>query len=219
MAGNGYKYGYTGPPFNFLGNFCTTQWNAFTSWVNARTVDFPAIQQHYQIRAAQLRKTAGALDQFYSTLNDEKLSPTFNKLTWKPGTEGWFGYVNRNDHLPMAVVYQMKGYMKDRLERQDEGVFAMNHVRNVIEKTEDKAQRANEATASIATLINRISSYFNQPEYAAVLVKDQSDVYPTGSSQPRYRVSQLDVPTQWEREQAAHQLTPGGPTNIKETGQ
>jgi hypothetical protein len=219
MSGNGYKYGYTGPPFNFLGNFCTTQYNAFTSYVNSHIGDFPAIQQHYQIRAAQLRKTAGALGQFYSTVNDEMLTPTFNKLTWKPGPQGWFGYVNRNDQLPMVAMHGIKGYMKERLQRQDEGVFTMNHIRNVIEKTEDRAQRSNEATATIPTLFAKVASYFNQPEYAAVLVKDQSDVYPTGSSQPRYRVAQLDVPTQWEQEQSAHQLTPGGPTNTKETGQ
>lgn len=219
MAGNGYVYGYTGPPFNFLGTLSQTQYNAFQKYVNSHIGDFPAIQLHYQIRAAQLRKTAGALGQFYSTLNDEKLSPTFNKLTWKPGPNGWFGYVNRNDQLPMVAMHGIKGHMRERLQRQDEGVFTMNHIRNVVEKTEDKAQRANEATTSIPTLFSKINSYFNQPSYQAVLVKDTTDVYPPSTTQPRFRVHQLDVPTQWEQEQGAHQLTQGGPTNTKETGQ
>jgi hypothetical protein len=219
MAGNGYIYGYAGPPFNFLGHMSQSQFNAFQKYVNSHTGDFPAIQLHYQIRAAQLRKTAGVLGQFYSTVNDEQLAPTFNKLTWKPAPEGWFGYVNRNDQLPMAAMWRVKHFMRERLQRQDEGVFAMNHVRNVIEKTEDKAQGANEATTGISSLFSKINSYFNQPEYEAVLVKDTTDVYPAGTTQPRFRVAQLDAPTQWEREQAAHQLTQGGPTNTKETGQ
>lgn len=216
---NGYVYGYKGPPYNFLGHFSQTQYNSFQGYVNSHTGDFPAIQLHYQIRAAQLRKTAGALGQYYTTLNNETLIPTFNKLTWKPGPNGWFGYLNRNDQLPMVAMSGIKGYMRDRLERQDEGVFTMNHIRNVIEKTEDKAQKANEAPGTIPTLFNKINSYFNQPEYGAVLVKDTTDVYPAGTSQPRFRIQQLDVPTQWEQEQGAHQLTQGGPTNTKETGQ
>lgn len=209
MAGNGYIYGYTGPPFNFLGHFCTTQWNAFTTWVNAHTGNFPAIQQFYQIRAAQLRRTAGALEQFYAKNNDEVLTPTFKKEPWKPGPKGHFNYNFRDDHLPMAAMYQIKDYMKEQFQRQDEGVFAMNHLRNLIEKTEDKAEKAKQALTptqfsneTIATLLTRINGYFGLPEYEAVLVKDQADFYPTGTTQPRFRVHQLDVPTAWEVAQA-----------------
>lgn len=206
--GNGYVYGYTGPPFNWQGNFCTTQWNAFTTWVNARTGNFPAIQQFYQIRAAQLRKTSGVLEKFYATLNDEKLAPTFNKQPWKPGPQGHFNYPFRDDQLPGVAVGQIKEYMKDQFQRQDEGVWVMNQMRNIIEKTEDKAEKAFLAlnptqwtNETIPTLIQRINGYFGSPEYEAVLVMDQTNVYPSGSSTPRFRVNQLDVPTQWEIEQ------------------
>lgn len=206
--GNGFVYGYTGPPFNWQGNFCTTQWNAFTAWVNARTGNFPAIQQFFQIRAAQLRKTSGVLEKFYATVNDEVLAPTFNKQPWKPGPQGHFNYAFRDDHLPGVAVGQIKDYMKDQFQRQDEGVWAMNQMRNLIEKTEDKAEKAFLAlnptqwtNETIPTLINRINGYFGDANYEAVLVMDQTNVYPTGSTQPRFRVNQLDIPTQWEIEQ------------------
>lgn len=217
--GNGYVYGYTGPPFNFLGHFCTTQFNAFSAWVNKRTGNFPAIQQFYQIRAAQLRKTAGVLNQFYTTLNDEVLNPTFTKGSWKAAPGGQFGYVFRDDQLPMVAMSKIKGYMRPQFQRQDESVFTMNQIRNLIEKTEDKAQYAwqavNDSTQSISTLLTNINGYFGKTEYEAVLVSDQTDVYPTGTTQPRYRVHQLDVPTQYEIEQTAHAL-PGQTVNIKE---
>jgi hypothetical protein len=89
----------------------------------------------------------------------------------------------------------------------------MNHLRNVIEKTEDKAQRANEATSNIQSLLTDIGNYFNQPEYQAVLVKDLSDQY---QGQPRFRVHQLDAPTQWELETQVRQTTPGGSTVLQD---
>lgn len=217
--GNGYKYGFTGPPFNFLGHFCTTQFNAFSSWVNARTGNFPSIQQFYQIRAAQLRKTAGALNQFYSKANDEVLTATFDKNSWKPAPGGQFGYVFRDDQIPMVAMSNIKEYMRPQLQRQDESVFTMNQIRNIIEKTEDKAQFAwqavNDPEQSIASLLTKINGYFSLPEYEAVLVSDQTDVYPAGSTQPRFRVHQLDVPTQYEIETTAH-ANPGQTVNIKE---
>lgn len=219
--GNGYVYGYTGPPFNFLGHFCTTQFNAFTAWVNARTGNLPAVQQFYQIRAAQLRKTAGVLGQYYTTLNDEVLNPTFNKNSWKPAPQGHFGYVFRDDHLPMVAMSRIKEYMRPQFQRQDESVFTMNQIRNLIEKTEDKAQYAFQATnqnqnwQTISDLIGKINGYFGLPEYEAVLVKDQTDVYPTGTTQPRFRVHQLDAPEQYERETVSH-AQPGQNTDLKE---
>lgn len=208
MAANGFTYGYPGPPFNFLGHFSKTQQTAFNAWVRARELNFAPIQQHYQIRAAQLRKTAGVLEQFYSTLNDEKLSPTFKKEVWKAGPQGHFSYPYRDDQLPMIAMAQIKDYMKEQFQRQDDSVFQMNYLRNVIEKTEDKAQKAFLAmnptqfsNDTVENLITRINGYFSQPEYEAVLVDDQKDVYPEGTSQPRFRVHQLDIPTQWEVEQ------------------
>jgi len=223
---NGYVYGYTGPPFNFLGHFCKTQFDAFTSWVNARTSRFPAIQQHYQIRAAQLRKTAGALERYYATLNDEVLKPTFKKEPWKPGPQGHFNYPYRDDQLPMVAMGQIKDYMKDQFQRQDEAVFQMNHLRNVIEKTEDKAEKSFLAANStqwsnetVPSLITRLNGYFGVPAYEAVLVNDQKNVYPKETTKPRFRVHQLDIPTQYEIEQATSAPAGTGPSvNTKEIG-
>ena len=213
---NNYVYAYTGPPFNFLGHFCRTQWTAFQAYVNARTKNFPAIQQHYQIRAAQLRKTAGALEKYYATQNDVALSPTFNKAVWKPGPQGHFYYPFRDDQLPMVAVSQIKDYMKEQFQHMDEAVFSMNQLRNVIEKTEDKAEVANiaatDSTRNIASLINEINGYFASPEYEAVLVEDQTDTYPQGSSNPRFRAHNLDIPTQWEIEQIANVPAGTGPS-------
>ena len=224
--GNGYVYGYTGPPFNWQGSFDTTQWNAFNTWVNARTGNFPAIQQFYQIRAACLRKTSGVLEKFYSTLNDEMLAPTFNKAPWKPGPQGHFNYPFRDDHLPSVTVGQIKLYMKEQFQRQDESVWTMNQMRNLIEKTEDNAEKAFLAVnptqwtnETIPTLIQRINGYFGSPEYEAVLLMDQTNVYPAGTTQPRFRVHQLDIPTQWEIEQ--NTMAPAGTgdtVNTKEIG-
>ena len=61
----------------------------------------------------------------------------------------------------------------------------MNQLRNLIEKTDDRAERAYLAvnptqyvSDTVSTLITRINGYFSLPEYAAVLVNDQQDVYP-----------------------------------------
>jgi hypothetical protein len=226
MAGNGYVYGYTGPPFNFLGNMSLTQFQAFTAWIRAREKNFPAIQQHYQIRAEQLRKTAGVLEQYYATLNDEVLAPTFQKKVWQPGPQGHFNYPYRDDQLPMAAMSQIKDYMKEQFLRQDESVFAMNYVRNIIEKTEDKAEKAFLAmnatqfsNDTVENLVSRVNSYFSQPEYEAALVNDQTDVYPAKSGKPRFRVHQLDVPTQWEVEQLYTAPAGTGPeVNVQEIG-
>ena len=219
MADYSCVYSSAAPPFDFLGHMSMSQFQAFQSYVNAKAGDFPAIQQHHQIRAALLRKTAGVLEQYYSALNDEKLAPTFQKAPWQPSPHGWFNYNTRSDHLPMAAMARVKATMVPRLERQDEGVFQMNQARNLIEKAEDKAQVANEAKGNVSDLLGQVAGYFNQPEYQDVLVKDTTDVYPPGSTQPRYRWHPLCPPTQWEREQASRQLKQGGPTDLKGTGQ
>lgn len=226
MSGNGYVYGYTGPPFNFLGHLSLTQFQAFTAWVRAREGNFAAIQQHFQIRAAVLRKTAGVLEQYYATLNTEVLAPTFKKEPWKPGPQGSFNYPYRDDQLPMVAMSQIKDYMKEQFQKQDESVFAMNYMRNIIEKTEDKAEKAFLAmnptqfyTDTVENLIGRINGYFSQPEYEAVLVNDQTDVYPEKSGMPRFRVNQLDAPTQWEIEQITSAPAGTGPSvDTKEIG-
>lgn len=204
-----YKYGYEGPPFNFLGHHSETQQQKFKSWTDERTGNFPNIQQFYQIRAAQLRKTSGVLEQFYKAVNDDQLTPTFDKAVWQPGKDGWFAYSYRDDHLPMVTMSKIKAHFREQLHRQDEAVFQMNHIRNLIEKTEDKAQKANEATGDLQKLFTQINGYFNKPEYQAVLVKDQTDLY---QGQPRFRVHQLDEPTQWEKEQNQRTSASSGAT-------
>lgn len=220
MADSSYKYGYVGPPFNFLGHHSESQRDAFQSWVRSRLSKMPDIQQFYQIRAAQMRKTAGVLEQYYKNVDPDQLKPTFDKATWQPGDQGYFPYNWREDHLPMIAMAQIKDYMREQLQHQDEAVFHMNHLRNLIEKTEDRAEKANESVNhpqhSVEALITKINGYFNKKEYDAVLVKDKTDVYPAGSSQPRFRVHQLDAPTQWEIEQMARASKPGAAVVTKE---
>lgn len=205
-----YKYALPGPPFNFLGNMSQTQATNFKTWVNARTSNFPAIQFHHQMRAQQLRKTAGVLEQFYATENDQKLTPSFQKAAWQPGPDGHFNFAYRNDHDPMVTVSQVKRVMQEQFQRDDEGVFFMNHIRTQIEKHEDAAQHANDAVNSsipdnVTQLLSLLDSYFARPEYQAVLVNDQTDTYGTGDNAgPRFRVHQFDEPTYWELRQMSH---------------
>jgi len=210
------QYGYTGPPFNFLGHFCQTQWTAFQGYVNSISPNLPAIQQHHQIRAAQLRKTAGVLEKFYATDYTPAIAPTFNKQVWKPSDQGHFSYPFRQDHLPMVAMSNIKFFLKEQLQRMDEGVFSMNQLRNLIEKTEDRAENANigatDPTRDIASLIQQINGYFGLPEYEAVLVNDTGNVYPSGTTQPRFRWHQLQPPTQWEIEQTSMAAAGTGPT-------
>jgi hypothetical protein len=211
-----YKYALPGPPFNFLGNFSETQRDKFKEWIDKRKKNFGPegpITLHHRIRAQQLRKTAGVLEEFYGAkgssenpVNDQKLDPSFVKPSWQPGKDGHFNYTNRNDHLPMVMVGKIKTRFKEQLQRDEEGVFFMNHVRTLIEKHEDFAQFANDVISdtnkeNLQTLLTNIDTYFGQPQYEAALVKDKSDLY---KGEPRYRVNQLDEPTVWEKEQVNH---------------
>lgn len=210
-------YALPGPPFNFLGHFSETQRDAFKTWVNARTGKLPAIQLHHQIRAQQLRKTAGALEQFYSTVNDQSLTPSFRKESWQPGPSGHFNYPVSGDHLPMVTVGKIKSRFKEQLQRDDSGVFFMNHLRYIIERHEDEAQLNKDAgdstiTDNITQLLSNVDGFFAKVEYQQSLVKDQTDRY---KGAPRFRVNQFDAPTQWELERMNHS-TPDAPILIKE---
>jgi hypothetical protein len=193
------KYAYAGPPFNFLGNFTETQKGKLNSWVNSRLGNANDIQKHHQIRAQQLRKTAGILEEYYSSKHIENLAPTFSKDSWKPGTDGHFDYVLRDDHIPMVKVSELKRYFKEQLNLQDDAVFMMNHVRNIIEKHEDSAQVASETSDTVAILLKDIDNLFSQPQYQATLVQDISDTY---KGQSRFRAHPLDEPTAWEKDVA-----------------
>src|ERR1700677_168654 len=139
MASNT-SYAYTHPPFNYLGHFTMSQWMAFQAWVAKRQNNFTDISLFHRIRAQQLRKTAGVLEQFYNTLNDQQLAPTFSKTIWAPGPDGHFTYPYDDDHLPMVMMSKIKLRFKEMLQRDEEGVFFMNQVRLIIEKHEDAAQ-------------------------------------------------------------------------------
>lgn len=223
-----FKYAYAHPPFNFLGRFSATQWDAFQAWVAARKDNFPDIALFYQIRAQQLRKTAGVLEQYYSTENDQTLAPTFTKELWAPGPDGHFAFQNNDDHVPGVMMTRIKTRFKEQLQRDEEGVFEMNRVRCLIEKNEDAAQfshdfvqSVNSKTASdniqtLQPLLDKINSLFSKPEYVSVLVDDKNtaNFY---KGQPYYRVHQADTPTQWELEQMNHS-DETTPIAIKEQG-
>jgi hypothetical protein len=190
-----YKYAQTGPPFDFTGHFSETQHQAFSTWVSNNAANLPSMQTQHQIRAQQLRKTAGLLEKYYATLNDDVLTPSFQKEAWQPGPNGHWAYAYRNDQIPAVLMTKVKTRFQMHLQRQDEGRFAMNHVRGMIEKQEDAAQYTFEAITKVPNWMSEIGSLFSKPEYEAVLVKDQSDQF---QGQPRFRVNQLDQPTAWE---------------------
>lgn len=194
----GYKYAQSGPPFNFLGNMSESQQAAFVGWLNQQAESLPQVQTFHQVRAQQLRKTAGMLEQFYASgPAPDKLAPTFIKPAWKPGADGYFPYAQRNDHAPAMVVGNLKRHFRSHLVHMDDAVFYMNQVRTQIERHEDQAQHAFDGITKVPALINQLSTLFGKPEYQGALVKDQSDLY---EGEPRYRVSQFDDPTPWERQ-------------------
>lgn len=206
-----FKYAYPGPPFNWLGTFTLSQSNAFTTWVNNASNNSPDIELFYRIRAQQLRKSAGLLEKYYAGLTPP-LAPTFQKTAWQPGPQGHWVQAARNDHLPMAFVNQIKGYLQPQFEFDDDAVFFMNHLRTLIERNEDEAQYASEIDSIIPTLLQQIASQFTQPEYQSVLVDDvnSSNMY---KGQPYFRVNALDAPTQWELEQ--HSKSPVGGSTVQ----
>lgn len=197
-------YAQTGSPFNFLGNFSESQKLALASWIQGRMGNFPAIQLHHQVRAQQLRKTAGMLEAFYAGTdhgNIESLAVNFQKETWQPGPHGHWAYGFRNDHLPAMTMVEIKKRVKYQMERADEAVFHMKHLRNQIEVQEDKAQHAKESLTEIPALMNKIEAFFGLPEYQMALPKDITNLY---KGQPLARVNQLDTMTPWEMDQHNH---------------
>ena len=215
-----WAYAYAGPPFHWLGSFSMSQWQAFKAWANQRIGDVKDISTLHRIKAEQLRKTAGVLERYYSSVYPkeqgsygEKLAPTFQKAVWKPDEHGHFNYVPGDDQLPMVAVSRAKGQMKDMLQRHEDAVYLMNQVRCLIEKHEDWAQYASDfaqdppagSTAanptSLQQILSKVDGYFGRPEYQHVLVDDTKLLY---KGQPYYRVHPADPPTQFELEQANH---------------
>lgn len=210
-----WKYAHAGPPFNWLGNFSLSQWRAMQAWIGLRKDDLESISMFHRIRAEQLRKTAGILEEYYSAVYPgepaayaQKLAPTFQKPAWKPGPYGHFSFSYGDDQIPMVMVGRIKTRMKEMLQRDEDAVYYMNQVRCLIEKHEDWAQYAHDFVQpsssadtvnpeTLQTLLAKVNSYFSQPEYQTVLVDDinQGNWY---KGQPFGRVNQADTPTQWE---------------------
>jgi len=223
LAGYNWKYAYPGPPFHWLGNFSLTQWNALKQWANSRQGDVAAVSTFHRIRAQQLRKTAGVLEQYYSSVYPgetgtygETLAPTFNKEAWKPGENGHFNFPSGDDQLPMVLVGKVKTRMREMFQRHEDASYYMNQVRCIIEKHEDLAQYTNDFVqtstpagtpksvpsdpTALQDILTKIDSYFSKPEYQSVLV-DDTKLY---KNQPYFRVHPADPPTIFELEQANH---------------
>ena len=210
-----YKYALPGPPFNFLGHMSETQKNAFYKWLDKRTALQPKVKEWYQIRSHQLRKTAGLLEEYYNTQNPdpdavEPLATTFKKEEWKEGKDGHWAHHNRPDFKPAVTVGRIKDRFRHMLQRDDEGVFWMNWLRNHIERHEDNANQGAEAGSTVAKLRGELDTMFNLPEYEEVLLKDVSQTY---KGEPLSRVNPFDEPTIKEKELLSHDTT--GAVNLK----
>jgi hypothetical protein len=209
-----YKYAKDGPPFNFLGHMSESQKKAFYTWLDKHNAKQPEVSDWYRIRAHQLRKTAGLLEEFYTSKYPDgatdKLAPTFQKDEWQPGKDGHFTYVNRHDQVPTVTVSRIKDRFRHMLQRDDEGVFWMNWLRTQIERNEDHANLHKEAVGSVTALRADLDAMFGRPEYEAVLVKNESSLY---KGEPYFRVNPLDDPTIWEKEQFSHSTD--GTINLK----
>ena len=86
----------------------------------------------------------------------------------------------------------------------------MNWLRTHIERHEDIANMHEEAPGAVGKLRGELDTMFNQPEYEAVLVKNESHLY---KGEPYFRVHHLDDPTIWEKEQFSHDKD--GAINLK----
>ena len=228
-----WKYTRAEPPFNFLGNFALSQWQAMQAWIGKRQDDMESISMFHRIRAEQLRKTAGILEKYYSTVYPkepvayaQKLTPTFQKPAWKPGPYGHFNFSYGDDQIPMVMVGRIKTKMTDMLQRDEDAVYYMNQVRCLIEKHEDLAQYTHDFVKpppgvdatnpqTLQVLLAKINSYFSKPEYQTVLVDDvnQGNMY---KGQPYGRPNQAETPVQWELEQANHS-SPDTPIGIMDS--
>jgi hypothetical protein len=132
-------YATVGSPFDFLGHMTETQKGEFYKWLDKRKGNFSDIEKWWRIRSHQLRKTAGFLESWYKAMNDEPLEPRWDKKVWEADPDGHLLYTNRDDQLPSVCVSRIKDLFKEQLQRDDEGMFQMNHIRTLIEKAEDKA--------------------------------------------------------------------------------
>jgi hypothetical protein len=186
-------------PFNFLGHFSEKQFDTFKAWLaDAARADQKKVEEFHRIRAQQLRKTAGVLEAFY---NDKRggLKPTFEKEPWKPSKDGYQPYVERDDSLPAAAMFDIKELLREQLKLDDDGVFEMNLVRTQIERHEDYAEEAHAFDAIVKARLEDLEHYFKAPQFAAVLVRDKTD--PDNA----FRVNQREDMTPLERAMVSHE--------------
>lgn len=200
-----FTYAKPGPPFNFTGNLSETQKEALAAWLDVHKKDCPDISKFHQIRAQQLRKTAGLLETFYQSHepHGRKLAPTFQKDPWQPPADGHFLPTQRDDHGPSVAVSVIKDRLQYPMALDDEAVFRMNYVRTRIEFQEDLAQEAQDAPAEVEARMKDLDRFFADPHYRGVCVRDKTDLF---KGEPRFRVHPLDHPTPHEKQTASGQL-------------
>ena len=171
------NYALSGPPFNFMGHMSLTQKEALFTWINRNNINqLPAVTW-YQIRANQLRKSAGLLERYYATeypdpSTPQPMSPSFVKDEWQPGPNGHIPYIVGDDVAPSIAVSHLKDYFKYMLQRDDEGMFWMNWLRNHIERHEDMANMHYDAATMVEKLQDNLTNMFDSSEYQSVLVND-----------------------------------------------
>lgn len=188
-------YARTTSPFNFLGTLTESQRDALQAWVNSRLKDSEDIAMFHRVRAHQLRKSAGLLEEFYRR-DSRGLVPTFQKDPWQPGNGGHFAPNPAFDSPPADAVATIKGTVEDQLASDDEAVFRMNFVRTRIEAHEDMAQEALDAPGVVKDSVQKLTGFFNDPAYEGACIRDKADTF---DGEPRYRQHPLDPPTAWER--------------------
>lgn len=177
------KYSPSGPPFNFLGTLSETQRDALFSWVSNQPSKEESVLW-WRVRAQQFRKLGGFLSP----------APLWEKRDWQSDSKDFFAPAIKEDSDSSKCVSRIKSAFKENLQSQEELVFQSNHLKTLIEKFEDRSQTLQET--DIPSLMDELRSYFESPEYQAILIKDTSDLY---QGEPRFRVSPLDPPTPWEK--------------------
>ena len=183
-------------PFNFLGTLTESQKLAFETWVAKHKANFTPISEFHRIRAHQLRKTSGLLEEFYKSKDPlaRGLTPTFRKDAWNPGGE-YFQNTARDDQGPANAMFEIKDRFEPQLALDDEANFRMNLLRVRFESQEDLAQDTAEGVALVEAKLKELTQCFADPHYRGACVR-ASDTY---KEEPRFRVHPLDPPTAWEK--------------------
>lgn len=193
------SYAQVGPPFKFSGTLTEAQKGGLEQWVADKKQHFTPVSAFHQVRAQQLRKTAGMLEAFYK---QKSLSPSFQKDPWQPGADGHFLTTPRDDQGPSNAVCAIKASMQSLMANDEAAQFRMNFVRLRLEDHEDKAQFASDGSDVVDYHLQSLNRFFADPHYRAVCVRE-SDTY---EGEPRYRVHPLDPPTAWEKRMACQEL-------------